>query len=94
MLSPHTSYPVLEMAASGGLSVTNTFATKTREALEKLSDNIVATEPTVEAMAEGLIVAAKRVSAGRAHVASIIWREVGPKHWIPRRDDWRICLDT
>ena len=71
MLSPHTSYPVLEMAASGGLSVTNTFATKTREALEKLSDNIVAVEPTVEAMAEGLIAAAKRVRAGRAHVASM-----------------------
>jgi hypothetical protein len=71
MMSPHTSYPVLEMAASGGLSVTNTFATKTREALEKLSDNIVATEPTVEAMAASLIAAAKRVNAGRSFTASI-----------------------
>jgi O-antigen biosynthesis protein len=71
MLSPHTSYPVLEMAASGGLSVTNTFATKTREALKSLSDNIVATEPTVEAMAEGLIEAAKQVCAGRLPAASI-----------------------
>jgi hypothetical protein len=71
MLSPHTSYPVLEMAASGGLSVTNTFATKTREALEKLSDNIVATEPTVEAMAAGLIAAAEKVNAGREPTASI-----------------------
>jgi len=71
MLSPHTSYPVLEMAASGGLSVTNTFATKTRQALEALSNNIVAAEPTVEAMAEALIAAAKRVNAGRPHIASI-----------------------
>ena len=71
MLSPHTSYPVLEMAASGGLSVTNTFATKTHEALEKLSDNIVAVEPTIEAMTEGLIAAARRVNAGRARIASI-----------------------
>ena len=71
MLSPHTSYPVLEMAASGGLSVTNTFATKTRAALEALSDNIVATEPTVEAMAAGLIAAAERVNAGREPLASI-----------------------
>jgi hypothetical protein len=71
MLSPHTSYPVLEMAASGGLSVTNTFATKTREELEKLSDNIVATESTVEAMAAGLIAAAERVNAGREPGASI-----------------------
>jgi O-antigen biosynthesis protein len=71
MLSPHTSYPVLEMAASGGLSVTNTFATKTRQALEALSANIVAAEPTVEAMTEGLIAAARQVNAGRPRVASI-----------------------
>jgi hypothetical protein len=60
MLSPHTSYPVLEMAASGGLSVTNTFANKTRAALEALSANIVAREPTIEALAEGLVEAARR----------------------------------
>ncbi len=71
MLSPHTSYPVLEMAASGGLSVTNTFATKTRVELEKLSGNIVATEPTVEAMAAGLIAAAERANAGYVRTAAI-----------------------
>lgn len=71
MLSPHTSYPVLEMAASGGVSVTNTFGTKTRDELEALSGNIVATEPTVEAMAAGLIDAAGWVNAGRRPVASI-----------------------
>jgi glycosyltransferase involved in cell wall biosynthesis len=71
MLSPHTSYPVLEMAASGGLSVTNTFATKTRAALEALSDNILPAEPTVEALAGALISAAKRVNAGRAPQSSI-----------------------
>ena len=71
MLSPHTSYPVLEMAASGGLSVTNTFATKTQAALEELSDNIVATEPTVEAMAAGVIAAVERVNAGRSRIASL-----------------------
>lgn len=47
------------------------FATKTRAELESLSDNIVATEPTVEAMAAGLIAAAKRVNAGSDRVASI-----------------------
>lgn len=82
MLSPHTSYPVLEMAASGGLAVTNSFANKTRAALEALSDNIVARAPTVEAMAEGLIEAARRVNAGRAPTASI---------HLPR--DWALSLD-
>lgn len=64
MLSPHTSYPVLEMAACGGLSITNTFATKTRKALAAMSENIVAVEPTVEAMAQGLILSALRVNRG------------------------------
>jgi hypothetical protein len=71
MMSPHTSYPVLEMAATGGLSVTNTFATKTRQALENLSDNIISAEPTVEAMAEALIAAAKRTNAGAPRISSI-----------------------
>lgn len=82
MLSPHTSYPVLEMAASGGLSVTNTFANKTRRALEALSDNIVAREPTVEAMAEGLVEAARRSNSGPRPSASIR---------LPR--DWATTLD-
>jgi hypothetical protein len=71
MLSPHTSYPVLEMAASGGLSVTNIFATKTRAALEGLSENIIATEPTVEAMTAALIAAAQQVNGGRNAAPSI-----------------------
>lgn len=82
MLSPHTSYPVLEMAASGGLSVTNSFANKTQAALEALSDNIVARAPTVEAMAEGLVEAARRVNAGRVRSSSIN---------LPR--DWALSLD-
>jgi hypothetical protein len=66
MISPHTSYPVLEMAACGGLAVTNTFATKTSAVLAALSENIVAVPPTVEGMAEGLLSAARMVAAGRA----------------------------
>lgn len=82
MLSPHTSYPVLEMAASGGLSVTNSFANKTEAALAALSDNIIARAPTVEAMAAGLVEAAGRVNSGRTRQASIN---------LPR--DWALSLD-
>jgi len=64
MLSPHTSYPVLEMAACGGISVTNTFATKTRTALEGISDTIIATPPTVEGLVQGLREGEVRVRAG------------------------------
>lgn len=82
MVSPHTSYPVLEMAACGGLSVTTSFATKTGAALAAMSENIVAVEPTIEAMAEGLIRSASRVNKGhRGSAASKM----------PR--DWGIALD-
>jgi hypothetical protein len=64
MLSPHTSYPVLEMAASGGIVVTNSFATKTREKLEALSANIIAAPPTEAGFSTALIDAAGRVNAG------------------------------
>ena len=64
MLSPHTSYPVLEMAACGGLVVTNSFACKTQERLRAISPNILAPRPTIEGIAAGLVDAAERVSAG------------------------------
>jgi O-antigen biosynthesis protein len=60
MLSPHTSYPPLEMAATGGHVVTNVFGVKTRERLEALSPLIHAVEPTPEQLAGALA----RVAAG------------------------------
>ena len=80
MLSPHTSYPVLEMAACGGVSVTNTFATKTAALLQSLSSNIVAVEPTVEGFAGGLAGIAALINADRPRAASLAmprdWAEV------------------
>lgn len=64
MLSPHTSYPVLEMAACGGISVTNTFATKTRALLAAISANIIATPATLEGLVEGLREGQARAHAG------------------------------
>lgn len=62
MLSPHTSYPVLEMAACGGLVVTNTFATKTAASLRNVSLNIIATQPNASALAGGILNAAERLN--------------------------------
>ena len=63
MLSPHTGYPALEMAACGGIAVTNVFSVKTFAALSALSDNIVATEATVEGMAAGVLRAVRMVNS-------------------------------
>jgi len=54
MLSPHTSYPVLEMAACGGMVVTNVHGPKTAHALNALSPNILGVAATVQGFADGL----------------------------------------
>ncbi|MDP3415276.1 hypothetical protein [Falsiroseomonas sp.] len=82
MLSPHTGYPALEMAACGGLAVTNAFSVKTVAVLEGLSPNIVATEATVEDMAAGLVRGAAMVNAGRPREGTLN---------LPR--DWAEALD-
>lgn len=64
MLSPHTGYPVLEMASCGGISVTNSFATKTASRVRAISAAIVAVEATAEAFADALVRAARRIRDG------------------------------
>lgn len=60
MLSPHTSYPPLEMASCGALVVTNTFTVKSKEELCSISNNIIPVEPQLESIVEGLIEAYER----------------------------------
>jgi hypothetical protein len=66
MLSPHTSYPPLEIAACGGIAVHNVYATKSAARLGALSPNIVAVEPTVEGIVGGLRTAIQRLDRPRA----------------------------
>ncbi|MEM5386438.1 glycosyltransferase [Paraburkholderia phymatum] len=47
MLSPHPSYPPLEMAACGGLAVTTVFGSKTAARLSALSPNLIGAEPEI-----------------------------------------------
>jgi hypothetical protein len=54
MLSPHTSYPPLEMAAAGGLVVTNTYGPKTAASLSAMSPSILAAAPEVHALVAAL----------------------------------------
>ena len=54
MLSPHTSYPPLEMAAAGGRVVTTTYVPKTAESLAAISPSIHGATPEVDAVVEAL----------------------------------------
>jgi glycosyltransferase involved in cell wall biosynthesis len=54
MYTPHPSLAPIEMAAAGMLTVTNTFETKTGDALAAISPNLIAVEPTIEGVVAGL----------------------------------------
>jgi hypothetical protein len=64
MLSPHPSYPPLEMASCGNVVITNTFACKTKEKLHEYSPNIIATEPYITAVYEALRAGVDMVRGG------------------------------
>jgi hypothetical protein len=66
MISPHTSYPPLEMAACGGLVVTNTFESKTATALAAISPRIHGVPAEPEALAAALARCARSVEDGSA----------------------------
>lgn len=81
MLSPHPSYPPLEMAGCGGLAVTNTYGSRTAAKMAALSPNIIAAEPNVPAIVEALTEAVGRLDdlaareAGAAPALPTTWDE-------------------
>jgi hypothetical protein len=79
MLSPHPSYPPLEMAACGGLVVTNAYDVKSAQRLTALSPNIAAPAPTIEAVGDALALAAARVGDRAARAAGA--RLAAPASW-------------
>ena len=76
MLSPHPSYPPLEMAACGGLVVTNVYANKTAARMTEISRNILAAEPTITGITEAI-----RMAVARLH--DIPSREAGARLGLP-----------
>jgi len=54
MYTPHPSLLPLDMASAGMVVVTNTCMNKTREALRRLSTNLIGAEPHIEGVHQGL----------------------------------------
>jgi glycosyltransferase involved in cell wall biosynthesis len=75
MYTPHPSLVPLEMASAGMLTVTNTFEMKTAVALTTISGNLIAVEPSVEGVADGLMVALAAVSdaSRRVRGSHVAW---------------------
>jgi glycosyltransferase involved in cell wall biosynthesis len=84
MFTPHPSLVPIEMASAGLVTVTNTFETKTRAAMEAISPNLLAAEPSLDGIVAGLREAARRADDHEARVAgsSVEWSS-----------DWESSLD-
>ncbi len=63
MLSPHTSYPVLEMAACGGQVVTNSFGAKTNARLQEMAPGVLVVRPDPDEIAAAIITAATQAQS-------------------------------
>jgi glycosyltransferase involved in cell wall biosynthesis/SAM-dependent methyltransferase len=63
MLSPHPSYPPLEMAACGKPVITTIYANKTTDALARISPYIIGVRPTIEDICDGLLTAIRSLEA-------------------------------
>jgi hypothetical protein len=63
MISPHTSYPPLEMAAAGGRVVTNAFSVKTVERLRAISPLIDPVEADADSVAAAIVRATRAAEA-------------------------------
>jgi glycosyltransferase involved in cell wall biosynthesis len=61
LYTPHPGLVPIEMASAGMLTVTNTFENKTAKSMAAISPNLLAVEPSLEAIAQGLLDAAAGV---------------------------------
>ena len=60
MLSPHPSYPPLDIAASGAIAVTNKYAGKSN--LANYSENIICADLSFRGLVQGLAEGARRAN--------------------------------
>jgi glycosyltransferase involved in cell wall biosynthesis len=79
MYTPHPSLVPIEMASAGLVTITNTYANKTADALAEISSNLVAVAPTLDGIEGGLREAVARSDnyAARLRGANVNW----PTSW-------------
>ena len=69
MYTPHPSLVPLEMASAGLVTVTNTFANKTADAMAAISANLRCALPTVDGIADALCAATAAAGDVEARIA-------------------------
>jgi len=69
MGTPHPSLVPLEMASAGMLTVTNSFETKTREAMASIAGNLIAVPPSIDGVVDGLAEAVAHIDDHERRIA-------------------------
>ena len=69
MYTPHPSLVPLEMASAGLVTVTNSFANKTPEAMAAISPNLRCAPPTIDGVADGIAAATAAAEDVAARIA-------------------------
>jgi glycosyltransferase involved in cell wall biosynthesis len=89
-LAPSPSLEAIGLAAAGVVTVTNTYETKTAEALSTISANLVPAEPTVGGIAQALGVAAARAADldARAQGRAVAWSHDWGQSFDAQLIDW------
>ena len=85
MCTPHPSLVPIEMASAGLITVTNSFETKTPEAMSAISENLLTVEPSLDGIVSGLSKAVElsNDAARRVRGAQVNWSR-----------DWDRSLDS
>jgi beta-1,2-rhamnosyltransferase WsaF-like protein len=82
MLSPHPSYPPLEMASCGGIVVANTFDCKTSARLQAYSQNSLSAEPHIQSIADALSEAVARIELGLTRCSPVNLPSTWPESFL------------
>ena len=79
MHTPHPSLPPLDMAAAGIVVITTSCFGKTQESLGKISDNLIAVEPRLDCIVNGISHGVIRIrdSQNRIENSNLNW----PRSW-------------
>jgi len=79
MHTPHISLPPLDMAAAGIVVITTSCFGKTQESLGKISDNLIAVEPRLDCIVNGISQGVTRIrdSQNRIKNSNLDW----PRSW-------------
>ena len=91
MASPHPSLLPFDLGGSGAVVVTNSYGVKTQEYFDGLCGNVIACEPTVDDIVQGLRRAVERVTDLEARYAaaeSMAYPRSWAQTWTPRHESF------